>query len=144
MLTVTLSFGIAVSVILLSITGLAAGGLIAPGYLALVLDQPPTLLVLLGLTFATWGSVSLLSRFLFLYGPRRFGITILISLLLSATLELLRPTFGPLGLEWRSLGYIVPGLIANQFHRQGILPTALMLAIAAPITRLLVLVVTKW
>lgn len=144
MLTVTLSFGIAVSVVLLSLTGLAAGGLITPGYLALVLDQPPTLIVLLAVTGVTWLIVAVLSRFLFLYGPRRFGVTILTSLLLSATLELLRPTFGPLGLEWRSLGYIVPGLIANQFYRQGVLPTVLMLAIAAPITRLLVLLVTKW
>lgn len=141
MLTVTMSLGVAVSIILLSITGLSAGGLIAPGYLALVLDQPTTLLVLVVITCATWGIVTLLSRVLFLYGPRRFGIAILCSLLLSALLELWRPTFGPLGIDWRSVGYIVPGLLANQFDRQGPLPTIAMLAIAAPVVRLIAMVI---
>jgi hypothetical protein len=35
----------------------------------------------------------------------------------------------------------VPGLLAHQFDRQGILPTLLMLAIAAPVTRLIVILV---
>lgn len=144
MLTVTLSLGIAISVILLAITGLSAGGLIAPGYLALVLDQPSTLLVLVAITIVTWLVVRGLSRFLFLYGPRRFGVAILTAVLLSSALELARPTFGPLGLEWRSIGYIVPGLIANQFDRQGILPTAMMLAIAAPLARILAMVIIRW
>lgn len=143
MLTITLGIGVAVSVMLLAVAGLSAGGLIAPGYLALVLDQPITLLVLAGITLLTWLAVRALSRILFLYGPRRFGVAILISVLISSALELARPTFGPLGLEWRSIGYIVPGLVANQFDRQGVAPTVLMLAIAAPLTRLLALVIVR-
>jgi poly-gamma-glutamate biosynthesis protein PgsC/CapC len=143
-LTVTLSLGVVTSIVLLGLTGLSAGGLIAPGYMALVLDQPSTLLVLAFITAATWCVVTLLSRALFLYGPRRFGIAILTSLVLSAALELWRPTLGPLGLDWRSVGYIVPGLIANQFDRQGFVPTTLMLAIAAPVVRVLAMLVTLW
>lgn len=144
MLTLTLSFGIVVSIILLGVTGLSAGGFITSGYVALVLDQPGTLFMLSLITVLTWGVVSLLSQVLFLYGPRRFGVAILVALVLSAALELMRPTFGPLGLEWRSVGYIVPGLIANQFDRQGFVPTAIMLLIAAPIVRVLAMVLIRW
>ncbi len=144
MLMLTLSLGIVVSIILLGVTGLSAGGFITSGYVALVLDQPGTLFMLSLITMLTWGVVSLLSQVLFLYGPRRFGMAILVALVLSAGLELIRPTFGPLGLEWRSIGYIVPGLIANQFDRQGFVPTAIMLLIAAPIVRVLAMVLIRW
>jgi hypothetical protein len=51
--------------------------------------------------------------------------------------------FVPTYVEWVGLGLIVPGLLAHQFDRQGLLPTLLMLAIAAPLTRLIVIVVMR-
>jgi hypothetical protein len=44
-----------------------------------------------------------------------------------------------LSLEWSAFGYLVPGLIAYHFDRQGILRTLLMIAIAAPLVRTFVL-----
>jgi hypothetical protein len=43
--------------------------------------------------------------------------------------------------EWVGLGLIVPGLLAHQFDRQGVLPTLAMLAIAAPLVRLILILV---
>jgi hypothetical protein len=51
--------------------------------------------------------------------------------------------FVPAYVEWVGLGLIVPGLLAHQFDRQGVLPTLLMLAIAAPLTRLIVILVVR-
>lgn len=144
MLTLTLGLGIAVSLVLFQITGLAAGGVIAPGYIALVLDRPG-ILVTIGLaSLLTWGALLVLSRWLFLYGTRRFGVAILLALVLTTGFQALRSGLGPIGLEWGGLGFIVPGLIAHQMDRQGPLRTLLMLAIAAPLTRMLAILIVPW
>jgi hypothetical protein len=52
-----------------------------------------------------------------------------------ANLHRIRPLVDLQFIEWIGLGYIVPGLVAHQFDRQGIVPTLTMLAIAAPIVR---------
>lgn len=144
MLTITMGLGILVSIILHAFTGLSAGGFVSSGYVALVLDQPKTLLTVAAIALVIWLLISWLSNWLFLYGPRRFGLAILLSLVLSTGLELFRPMLLPLGLEWRSIGYIVPGLIANQIDRQGLAQTLVMLAIAAPLVRVLVMVFLRW
>lgn len=144
MLTLTLGLGIAVSLILFQLTGLSAGGVIGPGYIALVLDQPGILATIAVVAFISWGLVVFLSRFLFLYGTRRFGLTILLALVLTTGLQALRGGLGPIALEWGGLGFIVPGLIAHQMDRQGPVRTLLMLAIAAPLTRALAMLVVPW
>lgn len=144
MLTLTLGIGIAVSLILFQLVGLSAGGVIAPGYIALVLDRPGILLTIMLCSLVTWGIVLLLSRLLFLYGTRRFGVTILIALILTTGVQAFRTEFGSIALEWGGLGFIVPGLIAHHIDRQGFFRTILMLAIAAPLTRVLATFVVPW
>ena len=62
---------------------------------------------------------------------------------LSAAAQWAAPLFVSLHVEWVGLGYIVPGLLAHQFDRQGVLPTLLMLAIAAPLVRLILLLAVR-
>lgn len=137
MLTLTLAIGITVSLILTQITGLSAGGIIAPGYVALMLDQPNALVALALVTGGSWLTVSVLARFLFLWGTRRFALTVLVALVLGLGLEHLRLPIGLAGiaLDWGGLGYIVPGLIAHQIDRQGWISTTAMVLLAAAIVR---------
>ena len=44
MLILTLVIGIFVSLVLVELTGITAGAIIAPGYIALLLDQPHALI----------------------------------------------------------------------------------------------------
>lgn len=141
MLTLTIAIGTLVSLGLLEMTGLVAGALIAPGYIALLLDQPRALAAVLAVVVATHVSVSLLAPWLFLYGTRRLAISILIGLVLAMGLAALRGELMTELLVWAGLGYIIPGLIAHQWYRQGLWPTALVLAVAAPLTRALALLV---
>jgi len=143
MLTLTLVTGVGISVLLLQLTGLSAGGIISPAYVALVLDKPEALATLAVVSLLTWGIISLLSWSLFLYGARRFGVTILIGVVLSTGTQLLKVGLGPIVFDWGGFGFIVPGLIAHQFDRQGLIPTVLMLAIAAPLTRIVVIVLAS-
>lgn len=143
MLTITLTLGVVVSIILTELVGIGPGGIIVPGYVALILDRPAALAGLLILTTATYWTVRLLSTLVFLYGSRRFGMTALVGLAFSMSAQILRVYVHPPGVEWAGLGYIVPGLLAYQWDRQGVLPTLLMLTIAAPLVRLIAILVIR-
>src|SRR5690625_7324073 len=54
MLTITMGLGILVSVILHAFTGLSAGGFVSSGYVALVLDQPVTLMTVAAISVLIW------------------------------------------------------------------------------------------
>ena len=141
MLTITLTFGVVVSIVLTELTGVSPGGIIVPGYVALILDRPAALAGLLVLTTATYWTIRLISTVLFLYGARRFGLTVLVGLTFSMAAQVFRVHFHTPYVEWAALGYIVPGLLAHQWDRQGVWLTLLMLAIAAPLVRLVAILV---
>jgi poly-gamma-glutamate biosynthesis protein PgsC/CapC len=137
MLTVTLVIGVLVGLLLAEVTGITAGAIIAPGYIALLLDQPKALLGVLAAVIGTHVIVSMLAPWLSLYGTRRLTVSILVGLVLATGIGYLRSELVSETLIWAGLGYIVPGLIAHQWYRQGFLSTFLTLAIAATITRTL-------
>ena len=141
MLTVALPIGVTLSLLLVEATGLSAGGIITPAYVAIILDDPRELARLALLSAATLLVVEVLARFLFLYGTRRFSVTVLVGMTLGSVALLLpygAPARGP---ELAAFGFIVPGLIAHQIARQGLWPTLIAIGITAPAVRLLILVV---
>ena len=140
MLILTLVIGIMVSLALVELTGITAGAIIAPGYIALLLDQPQALIGVLIAVLGTHVIVSLVAPWLFLYGTRRLTVSVLVGLVLATALGYARNEFVSETLIWAGLGYVVPGLIAHQCYRQGLLPTAIGLLIAAPLTRALALI----
>ena len=93
MLTLTLVIGIMVSLALVELTGITAGAIIAPGYIALLLDQPQALLGVLIAVVGTHVIVSLLAPWLFLYGTRRLTVSVLVGLVLATALGYVRGEF---------------------------------------------------
>jgi poly-gamma-glutamate biosynthesis protein PgsC/CapC len=142
-LTAALIIGVVVSLALTELIGLSPGGIIVPGYVALLLDRPLALAAFLMIALLSHGILLALGTRLMLYGHRRFAIALIAGVTLSVGAQWLVPMFAPAYVEWVGLGFIVPGLLAHQFDRQGMLPTLLMLAIAAPLTRLIVIVVVR-
>ena len=140
MFIVTMTVGIVVSLVLLEITGLAAGGVIVPAYVSLLLNNPISLAALLAIALAAFGVLRLAGNYLLLYGTRRYSIALLLGGLMNLGLQFVAPA-RELPIEWAGFGYLVPGLIAYHFDRQGVWKTLLMIAIAAPIVRLVVLFV---
>lgn len=127
--------------------GISAGGLVSPGYLALFLEQPLRLASTLALALAIFLAVRLLDRFVIIYGRRRFMATILLGLLGTWLLEralFASATMGadlPFGADLRAVGYIIPGLIANDMLRQGILKTVALTLLCAVLVRLVLMLV---
>nr|WP_256515188.1 poly-gamma-glutamate biosynthesis protein PgsC [Alsobacter ponti] len=142
-MTATLVIGVLASLLITEITGLTAGGIIVPGYVALMLERPSALLGFLVVSLASYGLVALLRMRLMLFGSRRFAVTVLAGLFLSLVAEWLTGVVGPGPVEWAGLGYVVPGLLAHQFDRQGVLPTLAALAVAAPATRIVAVLAVR-
>ena len=141
MVELALGLGIALNLLFTEVLGLTSGGLVVPGYLALHLSQPARLLATIAVGGATFAAVRYgWMRLAVLYGRRRFGVTILTGFVLHGLYTLVLSS-APAPADLRVVGYIVPGLIANWFERQGFWKTLSTMTIAAVLVRLMLMVV---
>jgi poly-gamma-glutamate biosynthesis protein PgsC/CapC len=135
-----IGLGLTLSLILSELVGLSSAGLVAPGYLALYLDQPARLAATFLVALGTWAAVKFgFARLVVLYGRRRFGITVLTGFLLNAALDHLLFVLPPEAAGLRAIGYIVPGLIANTALQQGVAPTVGLTLLVAAAVRLILM-----
>jgi len=115
--------GLLVSLLFTGITGLYPGGIIVPSYLVLFMDQPARIVGTLNAALLTLFCFKLASRFLIIFGRRRFVFMILIGGVWTFLWLQVYPLIFPVSLEFRVIGWVIPGLIANNFERQGIVVT---------------------
>ena len=134
--------GVIISLIFSELLGASAGGIVVPGYLALYLDKPMQILGTLIISLLTWGIIRIIGNFTLLFGKRRMVLSILIGFILGwASRLLVINDITVMQLQMQSIGYIVPGLIANWFERQGFWKTISTMSIAAVLVRLVLMVV---
>lgn len=132
-----IGIGIAIGFLFYELVGLSPGGIVVPGYIALFIDQPIRVIITVGIAILTYYIVNFLSNYLILYGKRRFLSMILISFLVKWLVESFVFQFPAANIELQSIGYIIPGLLANEMNRQGIIPTLLAMSIVAILVRLI-------
>ena len=137
MLFSTVALSVILSFLVTELTGLLTGGMVSAGYLAFYFSEPMRILS----TFLLSALIALILRlsreFLILYGRRRFMLSILLSILFVYALEKAYFIMSPLSLDLRVIGYIIPGLIANDMEKQGIIKTSLALIIVTALVKLL-------
>lgn len=121
--------GLLLSLLFIAVTGYYPGGIIVPGYLVLYSDQPLRITGTILAGLLAFLIYHLASRYLILFGKRRFVFLILISAILSFSFSFLLPMIFPVSLELKMIGWVIPGLIANNFDRQGIVVTFSSMAI---------------
>lgn len=140
MIELAIGLGLTLSLVLSEVLGVASAGLVVPGYLALYLDQPLRLAATLGVAVLTWAAVRHgLSRVVVLYGRRRFGVTVLLGFLLNAGVTHLAAFLPPEAAGLRTVGFIVPGLIANTALGQGLGITVGLTCLVAAAVRLILI-----
>lgn len=127
--------GVALSLIFSELTGLSPAGLVVPGYIALSLQSPTRVVYTLVVALIAWGTARLLARFMILYGRRRFTVLIL----LTFVLNLIITGSGILPFDPGMIGAVVPGIIANEFEKQGIRKSLLSLAVVVGLLVLLMM-----
>jgi poly-gamma-glutamate biosynthesis protein PgsC/CapC len=136
----SIGLGLIVSLVFSEILGLAAGGLIVPGYIALYLDQPYRLMGTILASLVTFASVKLLSRLILLYGRRTLVFCVLLGFLFGFLTRYVLVFNAMLGAPvdvsvMQSIGYIIPGLIAYWMFRQGVWETLSTMIMAAFLVR---------
>ena len=146
--TVAIGLGLIVSLLFTEFFGLAVGGMIVPGYIALSLHRPADILLTLGVALTTYGAVLLISKLAFVYGRRRIVLMILFGFLIGSLVRAVPvlaaegaglgagQTAGMIGV----IGYIIPGLIALWIDRQGLVATLAPLMTSAVIVRLALII----
>lgn len=135
----TILTGIAISLFFTELTGYSPSGIVVAGYLALFVNQPVWLAGTLAAALITYGLVSLLEKRLLLYGRRLFAFNLLTGMLISQGGMLLTRSHTPWDSGFLVIGCVIPGLIARDFSRQGIVLTIAATAAAVLLTRLTVL-----
>ncbi len=150
-LTVAIGLGLAVSLLFSELFGLAAGGMVVPGYFALYLNQPLAVVLTLVAALFTYWLVYGLSMVVIIYGKRRTVMMILVGFIIgmlfqripigaAQSLETLEEMYQFQPTELRVIGYIIPGLLAIWIDRQGLVETVSILLTASVVVRLALIV----
>jgi poly-gamma-glutamate biosynthesis protein PgsC/CapC len=152
LLSASIGIGLAVSLLFSEMFGLAAGGMVVPGYIALYLNRPVDVALTIAAALVTYFIVHLLSTFIIVYGKRRTVLMIIFGYLIRGLFEMvpfynseglffISQQFGGAPAEFAVIGYVIPGLIAIWMDRQGVVETLAALVTSAVAVRLVLMLV---
>ncbi len=143
MIVETIGLGMFISFFLTETVGLAAGGIVVPGYFALTLNEPVRVVATMAVALVTYLILKVLSRVMILFGRRMLLLGILVGYLLGYATKI-APVMrvDSLRLDLSVIGYVIPGLVAYWMHRQGMVETISLLFVAAVLTRLLIIAIS--
>lgn len=134
------TIGILISAFFVEFTGFYAGGIVVPVWLSFYVDQPLRILSTVVISLACLLVYKILRSYLFLYSRRRFVLLILLSVFFTSFFRQITPLTDLQPIELQTVGWIVPGLLANTMERQGILITLIsMIAVSLTIRLVTVL-----
>ncbi|MGB7297664.1 MAG: poly-gamma-glutamate biosynthesis protein PgsC [Candidatus Aminicenantales bacterium] len=119
----TIFIGLLLALLYKEIMGLYPGGIIVPAFLALTLDHPAQALTTVAVACLSLVIYKLLARYFILFGSRRFVLILLVGGVLSQLCALAVPRLVPSPVEFQVIGFIIPGLLANNLERQKFLTT---------------------
>lgn len=143
MIVESIGIGIMISFLYTELIGLYTGGVIVPGYIAFFWNQPSRIIATLVIAFFSYLIVRVLSNLMIIYSRRRFLVVVIVGYLLGWVYRLLFVSFLPFDQDLRVIGYIIPGLIANDMLKQGVFKTIISLGIVTIIVRLVLLLVVN-
>ncbi len=152
LLSASIGIGLAVSLFFSEMFGLAAGGMVVPGYIALYLNRPIDVVLTLAAALVAYFVVHSLSTFVIVYGKRRTVLMIIIGYLVrglfaqipfyaSDPIFAFSQQFGNAPADFEPIGYVIPGLIAIWMDRQGVWETLAALVTSACVVRLVLMLV---
>ena len=131
--------GIVIGLLFTELTGLSPGGIIVPGYIALFLHRPLEIIFTGVAAVGVMLCIKLVSHLFFLFGRRRYALCLILGLLFKLGIDHFFPGAavpGSLGYV-RLIGWLIPGIIANDMYKQGIPRTLLATATVTALVYLL-------
>ncbi|MGB3341612.1 MAG: poly-gamma-glutamate biosynthesis protein PgsC [bacterium] len=142
MLIEAVGIGMFLSLIMTEMIGLAAGGIVVPGYIALVLHNPIQVVSTILAGIITFLIVKVISFYIIIYGRRLLIVSILVGYLIAYFTKI-SPILAidSLSLNIETVGFVIPGLIAYWIARQGIIPTLSAMIIVSSLVRLVIIII---
>lgn len=141
MIELAITLGLILSLLSYEVFGIAAGGIVVPGYIALHLSHPDRLIGILIVSMTTLLIIKVLGQYTFLYGRRQMVMSLLIGCLLANfSRYFLKLDLTSATLELQAVGWVIPGLIAHWFAKQGIFKTVSVLFVSSVMVRLILIV----
>lgn len=137
-LPISIGIGLAVGLLMTEVFGIASGGLIVPGYLALYLLRPWDLLLTLAVSLISFALVKTLGTFLIIFGRRRTVLMIIAAYIFGMLAHNFAGFFPE---DYSIIGFIIPGLIAVWMERQGVVETISAMTITSVAVRLFLILV---
>lgn len=142
---IAIVIGIVISMLWYERRNLSPGGVIVPGLVALfVVTRPMVIIFTILVALATYLLVMKLSNYVILFGRRRFAALMLISFGIAWIVEIFTNSMAGLNVEWQVIGFIIPGLIANEMQKQGTFRTLYTFATISTITLLILFILIGW
>ena len=128
--------GMILSMFYYEFTQLSPAGIIVPGYIFLYMQSPRSIAYTMINALLTFSIAKLIGNFVILYGKRRFSIFII----LSFVIDYLLGALGLLPSNIEIIGFLIPGIIALDFEKQGIFNTMVSLGIVVSILSMTIMV----
>ncbi len=139
----SIGIGLVLSLVFSETLGIAAGGMVVPGYIALMIHHPLRIAGTIMVSMLTFFTLKFFSNYMFIYGRRRIVMVILLGFLFGwLSRELLIIQTNAMSFELHTIGLIIPGLIANWMERQGVIKTISTMLIVAVFIRLVLMITT--
>lgn len=136
-----IGLGLLVSLLFTELFGLAAGGMVVPGYIALYMTDPLSVAVTLLAGVVTFLAVHALKSVVILYGRRMTAMAIVVGYLVGMGGRSFLPGALAGAPDFEFIGYIIPGLIAIWINRQGMVETLTSIVTVSAVTRLVLVLV---
>lgn len=130
-----LLLGIFLSLIFTELTDLSPGGIIVPAYFAMYAYDWKRLLGTIILALLCMLIVHFMSKYMILYGRRRYAVYIMTGVLLKFLID----SMGA-GVSF-SIGSLIPGILGRDMEKQGIPKTLIALGIVTLLIRLIYIIV---
>jgi len=119
--------GILVSGLFILFFNVFPGGIIVPVYFSFYLSQPKRLFSTLLIAILASLIFKVISKKMILFGRRRFVFLIILSTFLSFLINFLLNDYHYGFTGYQSIGFLIPGLLANNIVKQGLLITIISL-----------------
>jgi poly-gamma-glutamate biosynthesis protein PgsC/CapC len=143
MIIIAVGLGMILTLLFTETIGLAAGGVVVPGYIALYLHHPFQIAMTILVAIATYLIVRVIAHYMLIYGRRLLIISILIGYFIGYATKLFPPiNLAQNYIDISTVGFVIPGLIAYWFNRQGIMETLSAMIIVSVLVRLIIIVFT--
>lgn len=129
--------GLLVGFCFYELTGYSPGGVVPPAYFALFIRQPGRVALTVLAALVVCGAIRFLESRTFLYGRRRLLTALLLGFAAKWMMERWLAPAVSAPFELRTIGFVIPGLIANDMVRQKVVPTVLSVGIVMVVTALI-------